>query len=242
MIAIIRVKCSPVPSHNCDLVTAEMKNKRTSHGTFHLAAFLIFALVSYRTATAATITWTGVVSGNWNTQGNWSSLSRPGAADAVVFTGTPLNPSTNINGPAWTINSLSVSGSNFTISNTGNSLTVTTSVTNTGGLIFTSSGSVLFSGPTTNSGTLRTSGGTFTLQGTVNNTGGTLNNVSGTFALTNAAVSGGTLSGATAFTSNGTTTLTGWRIKGPSTLPEVPWPSAGRVRIPERGHSPGRAS
>ncbi|WP_439697090.1 hypothetical protein ACFGVS_01010 [Mucilaginibacter sp. AW1-7] len=64
---------------------------RAAQACGRLAVCLLLLLVSIRTCTAKTVlTWTGVLSSDWNNAGNWSPAMVPGASDEVEIGLSPF--------------------------------------------------------------------------------------------------------------------------------------------------------
>lgn len=157
-----------------------------------MVGFFVFA----GTVDAATRTWTGASSANWNVAGNWTE-GLPEAGDDLVFPAGASNLVTNNDFPADTaFNTITLSGGGYTLA--GNSVSITTSVTdsNTTGtniisLIMTGAGSVTKSGAgtLTLSGTNTFTGGVTLSAGQLNiNNAQALGTVAGTFT-----INGGTI-------------------------------------------------
>ncbi len=102
-------------------------------------------LASPFTVTTTTDTWTGCVSTNWNTAGNWQDGSVPTAADDVVIPSAPTNQPTL--STTATAKSVEVrTGASLSITNSG-SLTINGSKTVSGfAIAFYNSGTVVSEG------------------------------------------------------------------------------------------------
>ena len=102
-------------------------NTKTNY-LFALTAFILSAF----SASAATCTWVGGTNGAWGTASNWSGNAVPGSSDDVVF-----NNGSASNMPelyfSTTVNSITMSAGTFTMS--GNTLTVNTTASFTGGTL-----------------------------------------------------------------------------------------------------------
>ncbi len=103
---------------------------------------------------ATTITWTGNVSTDWDTPGNWNLGLVPGASDAVVIPNVATQPilATNVTIATLTINS------SATLTLNGKNLTVTGALSNDGTVS-------LFGSETVNIGTVDPDSGTFLFTG-----------------------------------------------------------------------------
>ncbi|MBI2409006.1 MAG: hypothetical protein HYV19_11950, partial [Gemmatimonadetes bacterium] len=97
------------------------------------------------TSTSVALTWTGAVSADWNTAGNWSPAFVPSAADAVTIPVTGTAPSITV--PATALSVALAPGASLTNNST---LTLTGSLD--AGTTIVGSGSVVLSGA---SGTLK---------------------------------------------------------------------------------------
>lgn len=190
---------------------------RTAQGWAAAASVLVLALVSSGAAQAATRTWDGETSTNWNTATNWSSNTVPSVADDVVINdgGLALQPRL---ASAATIRSIVVtSGASLEIAS-GGTLTTIDGATFAGSGVHLSGTGSLRLGSTTNwsAGLLTfTSGGTLENAGTFNITH------SGTGSLTTVTGSGGT------FLNSGTVNRAG---TGDGRL-TVPFTNTGTVNV-----------
>ena len=122
-------------------------------------------------------TWTGNVSQDWFTAGNWTAGVPTSTIDAVIPTGRPLYPVLASGNPVT--RALSNAG---TITQAGGTIAVGTTFTNTGTLTH-SGGDITVGSALTNSGTFTFTGGVLTVNGDLTNTG--------TFTPTNSAGTGG---------------------------------------------------
>jgi fibronectin-binding autotransporter adhesin len=88
--------------------------------SYSFAALGIFALLigSSRLATAATETWSGAVTTDWNVAGNWLENAIPATGDSLVFDASSAQPTSNNN-----IGSLSLAGLTFASGAPGYALT-----------------------------------------------------------------------------------------------------------------------
>lgn len=100
-------------------------NTKTNY-LFALTAFLLSAFNS----TAATCTWVGSVNAAWGNAANWSGNAVPGSSDDVVLNNASASYQPELYF-STSVNSLSVSAGTFTMS--GNTLTIATTATFTGG-------------------------------------------------------------------------------------------------------------
>ncbi len=158
-------------------------------GVFFVCVFLFFGNLFFtHQAHAAVVTWTGLgLDGQWNTGTNWSTGSKPAAADTATFDGTcGVNCAVTIN------TNVSITAINMASGYTG---TITQSNTNTVAL----TGSF-----TLTAGTYVGSTQTLSIATTYTQTGGTFTGGSGTVTHTGAF----TLSGAGAvYTASSGTTI-----------------------------------
>ncbi len=166
--------------------------------------------VTYAAPLTAT-TWTGAVSTDWFTAGNWSAGVPTATVDAIIPAGTPFAPLIAAGTAAAQTLTLA---SGATLTQRGGSLVVGDAVTNNGTI--TSSGGVLTAGGTvTNGGTFANTGGNIVVGGSFTSTGTVLGNggsftVGGSFTNRGASAtltlnSGSTLSLGGNFTNTGGT-------------------------------------
>lgn len=127
----------------------------------------------YTTTTSVTIsatsTWSGAVSSNWNTAGNWSCNSLPGSSSNVVIpTGLSTYPVIATSSTGTTNNITIQSGGTLTVNGT---LQIAGSITNSGTLI-ASSGTIVMNGSSAQTIAASTFAGNIINGLTVNNTSG----------------------------------------------------------------------
>ena len=127
--------------------------------------------------------WTGAVSSDWHTAGNWSGGVPTAASDVVIPAGAGNQPS--IAASDVTVNSLNIAGGRTLTVNAGRNLTVTNDLINSGTL--TGAGAASASGAaTSNSGTISTANFNF------NRTGAQSLSGAGSFASNTATILNGT--------------------------------------------------
>gem|GEM_PF-1249474 len=168
-----------------------------------LMTVFFFIGVGISDVDAATRTWSGASSSNWNVAGNWDTL--PAANDDLVFPASAVASTTNNNFTAGTVfNSITINGGGYILA--GNSVSITTGVTDNNSfatgtavsLVITGAGSVTKSGT---SSTTLSAANTFTGGVTLNAGILNINNASalGTTAGTTT-INGGTIDNTTAST------------------------------------------
>ncbi|HMO32054.1 MAG TPA: YDG domain-containing protein [Lacibacter sp.] len=139
--------------------------------------------LTVNTGTCAAGLWTGAVSTDWHTGGNWCGNAVPGSATDVIITSGLTANQPNIGSNATCRNLTIESGASLTVSGSP-TLTVTGNWTNNGGTFVPGTGTVLFN----NTGSDQSMGGTVAdvpfHHLTVTKTGRTLNMTGSTATLT----------------------------------------------------------
>ena len=170
------------------VLLSRMFRSRIGH-VVRLGCLVFVCLFCFTTAHAATKTWTGAVSTDWNTAGNWSPAGAPLSGDDAVIpanlanypviNGTIAIKTITMTAGAGTQPSVTVSGGKLTVN--GNLSVNAGTVTQTGGTIAVTGGEIFITG------TLNVSGGTFLSSQRLNvQTGGQVN-VSGATTVFNMA-------------------------------------------------------
>jgi fibronectin-binding autotransporter adhesin len=126
-------------------------------------------------ALLSAVSWTGAVSSDWDTAGNWSDDAVPGASDDVTINVATNTPVTHAENFANAINSLT---SAEPLSISAGSLSIASASTISGGLTVGAGGSLYGNGALTVSGLVTTSGN-LELEGGGTGIGGTLDVLSG---------------------------------------------------------------
>jgi fibronectin-binding autotransporter adhesin len=146
---------------------------------------LVILLAGAGVARAATCTWQASGTADWSSStGNWTCGRLPRATDDVVFNrqGSGTSSDCNIT-TAISVNSITISNYNGTITGSANTIAVTTTFSEASGVFTAGSGAI------TIGGTLTVSAGAFTASSTTTTVGGSFTHSGGTTLLNN----GGTL-------------------------------------------------
>ncbi|MBK5276058.1 MAG: hypothetical protein JJE30_13530, partial [Desulfuromonadales bacterium] len=144
--------------------------------TITFIALAVLLQITLQSGHAASISWTGAVSGNWSDTSKWSPNVVPTASDDVIVSVAGSYTITLDASP--TINSLTLGGSGTpTFTASSRVVTVTNSATiNTGAIVNLTSSTIAGSGLLTSSGTINLSSSSISAplanSGTINAYGG----------------------------------------------------------------------
>ena len=158
---------------NSDLVSLTDKDSTTRSDTIYVNACDSFGDGAAQESIAVTVSstaddWSNASGGIWNTSGNWTNGTPGGTTDAYVQLEDTYTVTINDN-PS--IHSLTISDPNATVTDDGNTVTLTSGLTIDAGATFDGSGTI--SGAVDNNGTIdaSVSGSTLQITGNISGSG-----------------------------------------------------------------------
>ena len=158
---------------NSDLVSLTDKDSTTRSDTIYVNASDSFGDCAAQESIAVTVRptaddWSSASTGSWNTSGNWTDGTPGGSSDAYVQLEGTYTVTINDN-PS--IHSLTISDPNATVTDDGNTVTLTSGLTIDAGATFDGSGTI--SGVVDNNGTIdaSVSGSTLHITGNISGSG-----------------------------------------------------------------------